>query len=388
MMKIMLKKILGLILAVSLFAANTIQVSAAAPNEKLPETDIQNVMLQILSSVEFEKEYYGLGDVDFSSVTIGEKIPTYEVVDSQLKEFSRHIFPVLSNGTMISQFFAVRDSDDGKWYVQLDDTLVKGTLDIVGDQPYAYIYDDNGIYVYCQKEVYLLGEAEKEMAEEDWNPNGVQEQSDTFREESGNTIDAVPEENLCSVECTKAEGSVVLNVIDYMAKLPVEAAGEPTSAYLPVQIIKQPQNTHICWAIACTSILNYIFKSTYDYQQIVNLFGQGVDTGMSAKNVLINLNTHFNLNYTLGKSTPGAKKIISKLAAGYPIYGAFYNSKGDGHAVVIRGCDKNKKTFSVMNPNPNTNSYTTGNYTSDKVWSFISSYSKNTLTLKQHLFRN
>lgn len=57
--------------------------------------DMREVILRVLSSVEFEKEEYGLENVDFSSVLIGEKILTYEVKGDQLVEFPRLIFPLI-----------------------------------------------------------------------------------------------------------------------------------------------------------------------------------------------------------------------------------------------------------------------------------------------------
>ena len=49
-----------------------------------------------------------------------------------------------------------------------------------------------------------------------------------------------------------------------------------TSKYLAVEIISQPTNTNICWSIAITSIVNYIYNGSWNYQDIVNMFTNGL----------------------------------------------------------------------------------------------------------------
>ena len=123
--------------------------------EKEGWEEIEEKMMQILASVEPEKENFALEDVDFSSVTVGTSIPEYDVINGQLVEGSTKIFPVFSGNGMVSQFFAWWDGED--WYVQLDSSLVEKTVDLVGDAPFAYIYDNEGVYVHSQGKTALVG---------------------------------------------------------------------------------------------------------------------------------------------------------------------------------------------------------------------------------------
>lgn len=77
--------------------------------------------------------------------------------------------------------------------------------------------------------------------------------------------------------------------------------------------------------------------------------------------------------------------ILDYLVAGYPLYGAFEGNNG-GHAVVIRGVNTAARTFSVMNPNPNTNGYTTGTFSSSNGLSFISSYNNDVFAMYAYGF--
>ena len=139
-----MKKILIFILTMCISLASALPALAAEVDTKSLE-DMEEVILRVLSSVEFEKEEYGLENVDFSSVLIGEKIPTYEVKEGQLIELPRLIFPLIANDIMVSQIFAVQDETNGEWYIQLDNSLVDETIKNVGNNSFAYIYDDYGL---------------------------------------------------------------------------------------------------------------------------------------------------------------------------------------------------------------------------------------------------
>lgn len=383
-----MKKLLTLMLTICIFLTSTLPVFAFEADTDL-SNDIQEIILRVLSSIEFEKEEYGLENVDFSSVLIGEKIPTYEVQEGQLVEFPRLIFPLIANDTMVSQIFAVQNESNGEWYIQLDNTLVDETIKNVGSNSFAYIYDDYGVYTYSNGEIKLVGIAEdigdvNELEQNIEGRHAVENQASNYSESNYNLINSLSENDFISINCSPVEVKTVINVHSYLEGIPTVYAGA-TSAYLPVQKIKQPINTNICWAIAITSIANYIYKTDHHYNQIVQWFTLGVDKGQTIQQVISNFNQFFSAGYAVGGAHPAPKKIVNQLSAGYPVYGSFSSSNGS-HAVVIRGCDKSNKTFSVMNPNPNTNSYTAGSISSTKVWTFVSAYSKKTYTMANHGF--
>lgn len=99
-----------------------------------------------------------------------------------------------------------------------------------------------------------------------------------------------------------------------------------------------------------------------------------------------NLNYWFNAGWSCGYVKYLAPQtILDYLVAGYPLYGAFEGNNGR-HAVVIRGVNTAARTFSVMNPNPNTNGYTTGTFSSSNGLSFISSYNNDVFAMYAYGF--
>ena len=73
------------------------------------DLDIQNKMLRILSSVELEKEYYNLENVDFTAVQLGTEIPTYKVCDGILVKADISIVPIIYNDQIASLFYIADD---------------------------------------------------------------------------------------------------------------------------------------------------------------------------------------------------------------------------------------------------------------------------------------
>ena len=120
------------------------------------------------------------------------------------------------------------------------------------------------------------------------------------------------------------------------------------------------------------------------------MFGAGVNDGLSLNEVIFNFNQYFNANYGANEGNwMDPTFAIKQLHGGYPMYGSFRingATKG-GHAVVIRGANRTAKTFSIMNPNPNTSSYNyTGTISSSNVWSYICEYGGQTYTMKGYGF--
>ena len=202
--------------------------------EKEGWEEIEEKMMQILASVEPEKENFALEDVDFSSVTVGTSIPEYDVINGQLVEGSTKIFPVFSGNGMVSQFFAWWDGED--WYVQLDSSLVEKTVDLVGDAPFAYIYDNEGVYVHSQGKTALVGLSETVVNERD-------------------PISVLSEEDFRMVQYSDTNHVIVLDVIEYLENDITEAVedGSETEVEEPYQI--NISGIHVFGMIAVAAVI-------------------------------------------------------------------------------------------------------------------------------------
>ena len=378
-----IKKLIAMVLTWSLLLCLYSPASATqASNAHSLEPSIQNQMLRILLSIEKEKEKYGFNNVDFSAIQIGREIPAYKVSGENLVNSDIRLIPVIYNDELLSIFYIAQDIN-GATYVQLSDELVDSLS--VYTEPIAIIYGDDATYVYTEDEIYFLGLKEQS----DYTNTNI-EACDinilaTSQKEDKNLIRSL----LSSMFIETSEYDVentTLNVQKFSEQINYALASTGVSEYLLVDIIKQPANTNICWAIAVTSILNYILGENLNYEEIVEMFTNGEDIGQYTEQIISDLYLCFGLDWGCEYSNSiDPSEVLYYLSSGYPLYGDFTRS-GGAHAVVIRGINTVLKTFSVMNPIPNTTSYTSGTISSSGVWTFISGYSGSTYTLRSYAF--
>lgn len=396
----MKRKIMAFILGLCLILSNVFPAYAlsegANSGDAYDVIDAKNKMLRILTSVAYEKEEYGLDDVDLSNIEIGDEIPTYRVEGDILVDSDIHIIPVISNNKLVSCFYIAEDIN-GELCVSLSKELVDVINSNVSIQEFSIIYDDIGAYIYTEGEVTLLGEAECSVDIE--YEVEMNEQGDFIEEsyvlddirteykssnEVKNVVAALAEGELESIQSGIITVTDTLNLEEYLKDQPSVYAVSG-SKYLNVDKIQQPVGTNICWAITLTSIVNHILKGSMTYNQMVTMVTGGVDKGLSPGSAINALNLYFNASYYYEPvaSTITASFVLEQLmdGDGYPLYGSFL-SNNYGHAVVIRGVNTIAKSFSVMNPTPTTNNYTAGTISSSNVWTFISGYGGGTYTLR------
>lgn len=370
---IMTKKFLGLVLTMSILLVTSFS-SYAAEDELYKDNSLKSLMVNVLESVEHEKEYYGLSGVDFTKVFVGEPIPAYEIIAGDLEKLDIIIFPIYYNEGMVSQFMAYRDNVVDEWYVQIDNSLVEQTIKNVGNSAFCYIYDCDGVYTMSEGNVELIGLA-----------TDVEGETETRAEKENlstrGTITDFLDEKL---QDAKVSSKRILFKLDLneSSRSVSTLSTNATSAYCNVDVISQPSGTSICWAITLTSIANYIYNGNWNYNYFVQSITNGVDKSLATNLAIGGFNNMFNAGYAVSYSIPAASEIVAQLAAGYPLFGNFATTAGNNHAVVIRGCNSAANTFSVMNPNPTTTGYTSGTMVTSSMWRFISSYSGTFYTLQ------
>lgn len=74
----------------------------------LANCDVQEKMEDILCAVEPQKALFGLSDINFENVQLGEEIPVYETYNNSLVPSELHIVPILLDGEVISLFYIMQ----------------------------------------------------------------------------------------------------------------------------------------------------------------------------------------------------------------------------------------------------------------------------------------
>lgn len=372
----MKKKMISLLLVLAFCMGFAVQALATGTSSETIDIGIQNKILRVLAAAEAEKEHYGLQSADFSLIAVGHEIPTYRVDNGNLIDAELQCLPVIVGDKMVAMLYVVQVSDE-EVFVQLSKGLVTPIYQYVDeDDAFAIIYDDEGAYVSFDGTLFFLGKA----TSEDESKN------------SKNLVSAVTQQNLQTIATEEVKTEFTLDVSSYMQSLAQSRTTQ--AAYLPVEIIAQPDNTNICWAIASACIINYVKSKSYTYEDIVDKVTGGTQKGLNTVQTIQGMNDYYAMNYTPKNGASINKDLaLQQLLAGYPIYGDFVvytgitpgpaQPSGGGHAVVIRGINLLTSTFSVMNPASNITDYTMGSF-SGGTWKFVSDYDGRTWELRSY----
>lgn len=173
------------------------------------------------------------------------------------------IVPIIVNNTIACHFFVV-PSENGEPYVQLGTELVNSLNTYLNCTDFAVIYDDQGAYLYTENCLYLLGYADKSIVcsnepQVDATTAAIESVGSASTQLNVEQVSSLNEEDFETIECVPIETYDSLDVEAFLPSLP--SPRSYISKYLSVEIIQQPEGTNICWAIAMTSIINYLYNS-------------------------------------------------------------------------------------------------------------------------------
>ena len=313
--------VISLILAVVLAFGFTANAFAADFSKVSDEVDIKNKMTRILASIEHEKEYYGLKDVDLTNVSVGNKIPTFEVVNGKVMDSELGIYPILLNGKIVSTFVVGRDINN-EWYVQLETNLVDLTNQALSSDKFAYVYDENGLSLISENIATRIIEN---------NPDDIEALDNTVLSRTAlNTVSEYEHKKI------KEQPLSVAFTLDSRNAPFARNTSRNTPGYLEIDFFEQNSGEYICWCYAATAIINYVLNTSLNYNSVWYRFNGGVNTGLATTSVINNMNTHYNMNYTIQQSSTFSTSQAYQLLVNHkPLYADFVRD-GGAHAVVIR----------------------------------------------------
>ena len=112
--------------------------SAAA---QLADDDREGIA-EALASVYLDRDTFGLEDVDFEALEVGEPLPAYEALPSGPERVALDYFPLFQDGELVA--FALR-TEGGMF--QLDTALARGVGSLGPDQA-ALVFDRGACWVW------------------------------------------------------------------------------------------------------------------------------------------------------------------------------------------------------------------------------------------------
>lgn len=297
-------------------------------------SDIADAIMEALDFVSLQKEQYGLGDVDFETLSVGEKISAYEYVEDKLCEMDFQLYPLLSDGNIVA--FAVKD--DKKTSVDITTALVE---EVNSKKPenedFALIYDKDSCYLYT---LDRLNKIYEDM------------QMDDGRGDFGS--DNISASSL--LESVEIEDDYNIQSLDYCetvnaSQYKQSRAEVPKYYSLSVPYVSQATNSSYCWASCVASIGNYFTnqRNTGEYVAIY-VFGTSYNKGATGVQAMGALKSIYGVSYTYHNSVPSDDTILNSIKTlGRPLYSAWSGPDG-GHATVICGVNVLSGYITIMNP--------------------------------------
>lgn len=339
-------------------------------NPTTPEiTELEPIINNLLGTIQNDSDSYGLGNVNFENLYLGEKLAAYQENNNQIEELNIDYYPVMEDNEVIA-IATVTYTETGAPSVQLGKGFSDNLQDFSEeDDSVALVFDESG------ENMYACDNADKYIVVDtfitDSDSNGT-EKFDGVEDEDITYTKVAPTVDLDADKNQSSEVSLSENLL--------AASSDANSLNIP---IKLQNGKPICWAASVASVGQYITGIKKSATGVCDALGCEYTSGSSimVKNAFKKI---YKLSATIYDKAPSFSKIMSEINNDQPIWAGFNcAATGAGHAVVIRGyaSGSNYATFSYMDPN--SSSFQVSNVTADGDYRFA--YGSDTYKCKRYV---
>ena len=316
-----MKRILALSLAMFLaffcvgspiFAANAVDDELSISSTSTAEERAE--IISALRDVEIDKVAFGLTNVDFSQLSIGNKVNHYELTDDGFS-FMFYSYPLFYNGEVV--MFAYHTSDT--WYEI--STYEANAIKEFGLDTVAVIYDAFGCYLYDGNDFELISNSgyviEGRGNLEDYLSLSTDDISRLSQFEMINSQQ--------DIEITSLVNSQDLgySIVDEMA---IPQSINRGYYACTVEYLAQTTSTS-CWAACIAMVVNYINDSDYTVQDIIDMYPNIPSPGYSGANmnqIASIIRDDFNCgHYTSSETLLSESMYVTNIQNGYPVVAGF-----------------------------------------------------------------
>lgn len=277
-------------------------------------------LIESLNCIEPQKDAFGLKNVDFSNIYVGDMIHAYEYTSDGLHEIFG-LYPLFENSTLIA--FAIAN-EDGKYTIT---TALVNEVSAIEPLNVALIYDRHCCYLYNGSDITLLIKNVEEADNRVVLSEGL--------------------EALCVTKIALAD----MSLREYLGYANYPNAHNQSSYYCSVKYVTQLPYNHICWAATIACIVNCRTGTSYTAPEIAqSYYGSDFDYTLSMSNILLLMNAQYALGYHIIGRAPTDKVLVDNLSTGWPLFGYVKGSNGSSHACTLYGINTSTGSLSVMDP--------------------------------------
>ncbi len=353
--------VLSLVLVFTmLFGGSSVFAEGNGEEEAKKQQDINMKVGDLVTLASENPLYFGLEDVDFSNVYIGNEIIPSILKDGKITYCNYKYYPIYSNNEVVAIATAVFDKNSIV-SVQLGKDFAEELQSTVNqDNSLALVYSENQLYASNREEATLLSNF---ITEE------YQENSDI--QSFSSQISEIEQLDLSKLKMTKIypTSKIVIPTDTANYRSSVRAS---SSNQLSVPI-KLQGGQNICWAACVASIGQYKTGGNLSAMDICFNMNVPPREGATSYTVKKALLENYNISSTVYETSPTFDKINSNINNRKPLYTrANSNTYTAGHAVVACGYGSSAQTAAVYYMDPNyANIKITTNVTSSK-FTFVS----------------
>lgn len=294
-----------------IFSCVTPSLAANIGSKAAFENEIVEKTFSVLQFMEPEKELYGLGNIDFSALYLGEQLPAYIVEPTgMIAETDILYYPIMSESAWVATAIITTDSA-GKVNSQVSTEYATAYNHAGASGDVALIFDSSAAYISTEEEILLAAKA----------PNEISNRGNLSSFSGLNNINR---------EKLSAKRAIVSKNVSSPRSF-------DNQYYLAVPCVQQAANSLQCWA-ACIAAIRGYYDTETTIDQVYTKAGVPKYNGVNIYKAAATLEDY---NYTLDWYWDGGYNWYQLRTAIYfyerPIYTACTYAATSGHAVVIRG---------------------------------------------------
>ncbi len=331
----MRKRVLILLASVICLMITPAFPSYAAGNEVDEHNATYEQINDVLNYVSYDKETFGLLNVDFSELEVPNPVNVYEYIDGEFVR-SSEFYPIVYDGHIVA---TANSPVEGKYCIEVG---IAHLLDALNVSSISLIYDSEWAYVYTGRELLPLYKLEVEDVDDSSKYVSYRDKIDLNR-----NID------FSGIVVTDVSTTYLLGYSDENY--------ENNRAYYScnVSYVTQAPYNNLCWAASIACIKNYLSGTTLSAATVnMQCLNTNVvmDVTMPLSSVASYMQNNYSMSYIVGYSVPSGNAFIANISGGYPIYGSFHWANGSGsgnHGCTIYGVNPISGYISVMNPSAN-----------------------------------
>lgn len=365
----LLKKIFSLLFTIVLL---TTFINPAFAEERSSNNNISNNVsegiITELNAISNQKELFGLNNINFENISLGNQIHAYEYTNGKLNELNFCLYPLTINEKLVA--FAIKDNNTINY--QITTNLVNETSsNINSNESFALVYDNNICYAYTKNGLISLCKVRHE--------NSNRQKIDKVTDVSN--IKETKLNHFSSVQLLGYSSSTENTSSTLSDSTAATTSITTTSSYVScsVSFVTQNPPSKYCWASSVACIGNFLKGKNYTGIYVAQyLYGTtDYNKGANGPTSISTLNNIYGTSYSYYGSTPSENVIYSNISSGKPLFSGWtYSSYG--HACVIYGINIIGGYIYIMDPeygfcsgSSNGSTYSFTSLYSGVTWSLI-----------------